>query len=205
MAIELDSISHSIVTASGATFSHTCTGNDLALLVSVSMIPTNDEEVSSVKYNGSDLSLLEVAQIENKTRTELWYVLNPTTGENDVEVSVTDSTEILSVAGSYTGIAQTDAVYNLRSGAGKMVDSLGIKSFSQVSGIAIGCGAVDNSESHIDALYGSQVEDWDFSGTTLRSEAVSAQLTFDNDNISIPNKLTKKANYAIIIVGLAGA
>lgn len=169
------------------------------------MIPTNDCEGVSVQYGGTPLTLLGVAQTEDKSRTELWSMIGPPTGQHDVEITMTTSTEILVVSASYTGIAQTNTVYNIRSGSGKMVDSLGIKSFSKVGGIAIGNGVVDNPNSHVTTLYGTQVRDWDYTGNNLRNEAISAQLPFDNDNIAVPNTLTEKANYAIIVVGLEGA
>src|SRR3990167_11248949 len=92
-------------TASSLTFSHTCTGSNLYLKVTVGVNFT-DSDVTGVTYNGVALTLLRA--LENTMRDEYWYLIAPATGAHDIVVSFAGaSREKVCNAESYTGVHQT--------------------------------------------------------------------------------------------------
>ena len=82
------------------TFSHTCTGSDLMLMVCVTTNTTTDP--SGITYNG-------VAMTKGATKTQsrngsIWYLANPATGANTVSVTYAAAfTLAMGSATSYTG------------------------------------------------------------------------------------------------------
>lgn len=205
MAIELDLISNISGKNSVFTYNHSCSGDNRALLVNINFHPSNNEEVVSVKYAGQDLIFINAVQLETSVRSELWYMVAPAIGDNDIVATLSASIKAVVISTSYTGIAQTNTVYNTRTAVGKQVTSLPFKSFSRTGGIAIGCGSVSNINAYVPTLYGSQVEAWDITANGIRTQAISALGTFDNDSISIPNVLTQTSDWCIILVGMGGA
>lgn len=89
-------------------WSHTCTGANLALLVGVRSTTAVTDNVSGVTYNGVSCSLLaHVSGSMGLARaTSLWLLLGPATGANTIVVSGT-SDVIMAEAGSYTGVKQS--------------------------------------------------------------------------------------------------
>lgn len=205
MAIELDLISNISGKNSVFTYEHTCTGDNRVIIVNVGFFPTNGEEVVSVKYAGIDMTLIDVAQLASSVRSELWYLVAPASGDNNVVVTLSSSIKSVITSVSYTGIAQSDTIYNNRTAVGKNVTSLPFKSFSRIGGIAIGCGSVSNINAYVPTLYGSQTEAWNITANGIRTQAISAIGTFDNDSISIPNILTQLSDWCIVLVGMRGA
>lgn len=99
MAIALD-----VYTAASGTssWSHTCTGSDIILLVGAYAL---SDTVSSVTYNGVSMTLIGKTTFPGSGRqgAYLYYLINPATGSHTV--SVTGGTGIGSA--SYTGAKQT--------------------------------------------------------------------------------------------------
>lgn len=205
MAIELDLISNISGKNTIFTYEHTCSGDNRVLIVNIGFFPTNGDEVLSVKYAGVDMTLVDVAQLSNSVRSELWYIVAPASGDNNVVVTLSNSIKTVITSVSYTGVAQSDTIYNHRTAVGKNVTSLPFKSFSRTGGIAIGCGSVSNINAYVPTLYGSQVESWNITANGIRTQAISALGTFDNDNITIPNVLTQPSDWCIVLVGMRGA
>jgi len=202
--------SHSYVYGDDSSFSynHTCSGTNLALVVDVSYIPNAEGDVvNSVTYNGSGLSFIATAQQGSEMVQEVWIMTNPELGENSVEVNFSGTTKTLVNSVSYVGIKQDNPVYKSRTGIGKMVTALPIKSFSKVSGISIGIGSTDDEESYVTSLSPVQTEEYRTiaSGLGICSQTISAQLPVTMDEISVDNILTKEADWAIVIIGLDGA
>lgn len=85
------------------TFSHTCTGSGLRLMVGVTANKTTDI-VTGVTYNG--VALTRVAAVQAAT-TNFWcYVYTlyaPATGAHDVGVNFTGTEAVFATADSYTG------------------------------------------------------------------------------------------------------
>lgn len=99
MAIALDTISEA---NSVSSWSHTCTGTNLVLIVGVKSVGT----VTGVTYNS--VAMTEIAGVAVGALTErvsMWYLANPTTGSNTI--ALTGGSTYTTRAASYTGAKQT--------------------------------------------------------------------------------------------------
>ena len=111
MAIALDAVSNgTATTTSPLTWSHTCTGSDLILVVGVNIYSAGTPNCSGVTYNGVSLTLIgsKRTYFSELGQISLWYLLNPVTGANTVSVSFTGTVANCDAgAVSYTGVAQS--------------------------------------------------------------------------------------------------
>lgn len=88
---------------SSVTFSHTCTGSNLTLLVGFQLVGT----VTGVTYNGVSMSLLSDQLDASGIHIYLYGLVGPATGANNVVITrnvTTDTIYYQSV--SYTGVSQ---------------------------------------------------------------------------------------------------
>ena len=114
MALAVDATSSATDTsASNLSWSHTCTGSDLALFVGlvVADLTDSDRPISgSPTYNG--VSMTQVATINDDTNNYTMWIYklaNPATGTNTISASTTGSVlDFTGQAISYTGADQTD-------------------------------------------------------------------------------------------------
>jgi len=98
MAIAFDASSIS-ANPGDKTFSHTCTGTNLILIVGV-----YDGFNGTLDYNGVSMTQLGTWQ----NNTGLFYLINPATGTHTVTLTTSNSgTTFRMVAASYTGVKQT--------------------------------------------------------------------------------------------------
>lgn len=88
--------------AATLTWSHTCTGANLILFVAVS----TNSGATAVTYN-----LVPMTQIDITTggaiQTNLWYLVGPATGANNIVATLTGVNASAGQACSYTGASQT--------------------------------------------------------------------------------------------------
>jgi prepilin-type N-terminal cleavage/methylation domain-containing protein len=105
--------------ASAISWSHTTSGNDRLLVVGVAIRGTDqgDEIVSSITYGGISLTKILDNGINPPTgpsnlRTELWYLANPSTGSNTVNVTLAGAVNAALGAGavSFTGVDQSSPI-----------------------------------------------------------------------------------------------
>lgn len=112
MAIAIDNATGKENTvANPVTFSHTCTGSDLILLVGIDDVKTaGADNVTGVTYNGVAMTKIatqtHAGDAEAGTKT-LWYLAAPATGSNTVSISNNNTPTIRAAAVSYTGCKQT--------------------------------------------------------------------------------------------------
>ena len=108
MAIALDSTStNGYAVGDVITWQHTCSGNNRVLLVGVSILSVVGASVSSITYGGQSLTLVRArASVSGAVRSELWRIIAPTTGANDVVVTLSDSLDNVCSAVSLTGAHQ---------------------------------------------------------------------------------------------------
>ena len=111
MALAFDAASSSS-TAVGPTltWSHTCSGAQRVLVVGVGL--ETAQSVTSVTYGGVELTRVGyVAQGQGDTyddvRSELWVLIAPLTGANNIVVTASGETEIIGGATSWTGAHQS--------------------------------------------------------------------------------------------------
>ncbi len=91
---------------SSSTHSHTCTGSDLVLLIAISARDSSsaDRTVNSVTYNSVACTRIQVNDNSDVRRTEIWALSNPSTGANNVVVTMGGTCSTLTVcAVSLTG------------------------------------------------------------------------------------------------------
>ncbi len=105
MAIARDTTTEGTATANSLTFSHTCTGSNLLLLVGVS--DSNGDGVTGVTYNGVSMTQL-VKDVGGSSGYRYVYgLLNPATGANNIVISDSGVTNLYAVGASYTGVKQS--------------------------------------------------------------------------------------------------
>jgi len=102
MAIAFDAFSSGGGTgASPKSWSHTCTGQHRILIVTL-MTQSGSDTITGVTYNG-----VSMTAISSTARSSMFYLLNPATGSNTVEVSYSNfsGNGISGCSNSYTGVA----------------------------------------------------------------------------------------------------
>lgn len=109
MALAFDAVSSAEDSnVSSLSWSHTCTGSDLALNVGgVARDATaGDAVISGITYNGVALTNIDVAGTTR--RSEMWELKNPATGSNTVTITYTGTCErVGGSAISHTGADQS--------------------------------------------------------------------------------------------------
>ncbi len=92
---------------SSLSYSHTCTGANLALFVSV---VTNNaiNTISSVTYNSIGLTLLDSKlNVTAIVSTFLYGMIGPANGSNTVAITLSGNAAIQGCSASYTGVSQS--------------------------------------------------------------------------------------------------
>ena len=93
-----------VTTSALTTFSHTCSGDNRYLIVSVS---SNASRPTAVSYAGVSMSLL-YNNIAGDGALSVWGLVNPATGANNVVL--TGGTSNSSIAASYKDVDQTSPI-----------------------------------------------------------------------------------------------
>lgn len=92
--------------------SHTCTGANLKLAVGIGQ-RVDAQAVSSIDYNGTAMSVVGTRVTNGIIDLDLYQLSNPTTGANNINVTMAGACTVLVVGGqSFTGrdtVAATDA------------------------------------------------------------------------------------------------
>jgi hypothetical protein len=103
MAIARDTTSSGDNDASASlTFSHTCTGSDLGIFVGV--LNGDADTTTGVTYDGTAMTQM-VKRTNSGRNYEIWGLLAPSTGANNVVISRSTSTSaLLGISVSYTGV-----------------------------------------------------------------------------------------------------
>jgi len=177
--VAVDSASNSTATLKGTgtktlTFGHTTTttGSNLLLMVGVSMdiqnVPTTG--VVSVSYNGAPLSF---AGAHNDTattrRVEMWYLLNPSTGTNNVIVSVNipalKNVGVAAGAVTFTGVDQTSPLGTFVSADGTTTGNSALNVPSVVNGMVLDTLAIGGDQT-VTTISGPQQAQWNVSSGT---------------------------------------
>lgn len=92
LAIAHDADSNSGIQTSSTSYnwSHTCTGSNLCLVTGFAIRPT-PVVVSTLTYNSNTLTKIRADNNPNRN-SELWYILNPSTGANSIAVTLSGAT-----------------------------------------------------------------------------------------------------------------
>ncbi len=150
-------------TSSGGSFSvsHTTSGDDRLMLVGVSLsLDEGTEQVSSVTYNGTSLSLVGT-EVNGGARVEIWSMVAPDMGTHNVDVTISGS-PFGATAGvmTFTGVDQTTPLGTFASTNGEA--SSGSVNVSSASGeLVFGAVAVASSSNYDLSPGAGQTEKWD--------------------------------------------
>ena len=92
---------------SSMSWSHTSTGSNLILIVSVHLRQNGSTTVQSITHNSVSLTQVPGAIATNagNTRSEIWKLANPATGSKTILVTLTAAEESTAGAMTYTGAA----------------------------------------------------------------------------------------------------
>lgn len=111
MAIALDAVTtNETHTASSATYAKTCTGSNLILVVALALFDSvlGERTVSGITYNSVALTKIRSQDVGSGERVELWYLINPSTGSNNVVITMGGTCSVIdSAAISLTGAKQS--------------------------------------------------------------------------------------------------
>lgn len=116
MALAFDAASSGIEDAIDLTLtiSHTCSGVDRILIVGVGIDKTTDS-ITGITYAGVALTRIRAASTTNTT-SSLWYLLNPTSGTNNIIVTSSSLQNFTAGGLSLTGARQFNQI-NASNGA----------------------------------------------------------------------------------------
>jgi hypothetical protein len=179
MAIAFDAATVTTSTTGAThTFSHTCTGTDRFLFVTVEQLnDTTTDKVTGVTYGGVAMTRLsKINVLTYNWVTYVYYLKNPASGANNVVVSRTYAAgQTYGGACSYTGVNQTTPINANTTGTGingTMTTSL--------------TSTVDNSwfyigATNIDASFVASTN------STLRGTATSIGCHFDSNGPKTPS------------------
>lgn len=106
--------------ATSLTYSKTCTGSNLFLLVAVDPGGASSL-VSGITYSGVSMTKL-ADQVIGSSLQSIWGLQGPATGANNIIISFTGSLQARSVAASYAGVKQTITVDNSGSSSNSTPD-----------------------------------------------------------------------------------
>jgi hypothetical protein len=70
-------------------WSHTVSGAERLLLVGVAVDSEATTGVTAITYNGTSLQKLDSEARSDQVAVDLWYLINPDTGTNTVEITAT--------------------------------------------------------------------------------------------------------------------
>ena len=119
--VTYDNSSSSSTTTSPKTLAHlTGSGTNRFMLVGVSLEPNTSQTVTSVTYNGVALNLVGTRANVGKARIELWKLLNPASGNNNVIVTFSGTPTNGAVVGvtTFSDVDQTTPLGTFASASG---------------------------------------------------------------------------------------
>lgn len=153
MAIALDTtVNGGLSTSTSLTWSHTCTGSNLILIVSINGPVSSTDDVSGITYNSVALTKIRSQQIPSDRLVSLWYLIAPATGAHNIVASFT-GTYCAGISASYTGVRQSvqpdsSAVGTTSSGSGLTISTITatdntwlVGGFGDASGGVVSAGA----------------------------------------------------------------
>lgn len=199
MAIAFDdSTDGGLAFANTLTFSHTTSGSDRYLTVSVfSGIATDPFDVTGVTYNSA--SMVEIDREANTSDrwVSLWGLIAPASGANNVVATVTGGV-VAGMASSYTGVDQTSPVDSFNSGT---ID-FSIDKQQNTIVVATGCWLVGAFKNSIGSAFATV-------GTLRETNSDGLSVLDSNGIVSTGSRIltaegtTSPANWGAIVASLA--
>jgi len=190
-SIAYDSVSVGVLNPAGTslTFSHTCTGDNLVLLVG--MIEKNGvaEVCTGVTYNGVALTKIGAIRqdgIGPGRWVSLWYLINPATGANNIVISFSESITARGHGCSYTGAKQSGQP----DASGTQATSSDVATYNHsLASVADNCW-------HLFIVHNKAGVQAAGTGTTLRGVADTSNIMDSNSAKTPAGSVTLQATYS---------
>lgn len=188
--------------ASTFTIPYTHTGSNGLLMVMVSLIPDNDQEVSGVVCGGVPLTNRIIVQTRQDIRVELWYMIAPSEGTSEIVVTLSDIAKTIVNVFSITGVNQTNPLYFNTTVSGTQVTVIPFSIQEKAGNGILGLGATDSlAQAYVFTELG-QTELFNVSyNNEMRTQAVYANST-QTGTLSIANFLNMPSNWALILFNI---
>ncbi len=202
-AVSVDNVSSAQIPSTSPNpfnFSHSTSGSDRLLLVSVASQPNNDdgftEVVTGITYAGQPLTLVGAQSQTDNARIEIWSLVNPPSGSNTVSVTFNDAfddpvnEEGANVgAVSFTGVHQGTPLGTFVSAAASGVTPMTVNVSSAVGELVFDTVARKGAAVTVDP---SQTEQWNLctdggcsnvgGGASTEAGAASVTMSWTPDN-----------------------
>ena len=162
MAIAFDATSNSDAQAGTTPYSwsHTCTGSDLVLVVGVS-IRHSSVTVSGITYNGVALTQIRTDGRTSSTYSEIWSLKAPATGANTIVVTLSGApTRSVAGAVSLTGVDQTTPNDANNGGTGTGTTASAVVTTVADNAFVVGVVGVRTSASQTITVGAGETKDW---------------------------------------------
>lgn len=200
MAITFDAVVSQQGSGGSATFSHTVASSTNSILLVYVSIATDSRFVSTITYNG--VSLSQAVQRDNSPthEAEIWYLLNPSSGANNVVVTL-------------TGVPTTG--WSVASASYLGVNAIGATGGVKIGGVSTWTTNITNTSAN--SWFASALSVSPQSNVTARPTNNRANLTF-NPSLSVDDlpttgiaaypvtySTTASTNYVQVIVELIAA
>ena len=92
------------------TWDHTTSGSDRILVLGCAIRNNATQSVTSIDFNNAPFSFIRADTNGQSVRPEMWYLVGPATGQNQVRVNLTAPAKVACGAISLTGVDQTSPV-----------------------------------------------------------------------------------------------
>ncbi|MGH7408186.1 MAG: DUF2341 domain-containing protein [Candidatus Methylomirabilales bacterium] len=177
-SVAMDAVSTGTTATSSLTISHTTSGTNRLMLVGVSI--TDDgaggaPSVSSITYNGVGLSSVgSRATSDSSARIEIWRLVAPATGANNVVVTLSSDPHAMTVGVmTFTGVDQSTPLGTFASATSDITSSVSV-AVASAAGELVFDTMVLESSSNRDLIPGAgQTERWDLFQAGLAGETSS--------------------------------
>ena len=178
MALASDAKSSSSATlVSTLTWSHTCTGADLILVVGVETLRYSAtyplQAVTGITYNGVALTKIDSQEAGVYCRAELWYLMAPTTGAHNIIVTLAGVTgNIIGGATSWTGADQSMPLGTAAKATGT-TSPITVNVVSATGEIVVDSASASNSSAITLTVGAGQTQEWNLTPADYRVGAGS--------------------------------
>lgn len=120
--------------ATALSWSHTCTGQNLVLLVGIFV--NSGDNISAVTYNSVPMTQLTKQATGDGTEIYIYGLINPSTGANNVVFTISGgATAIAGVSASYTGAKQSGLPDAVGAGANTASATLAVSVTTNVANV----------------------------------------------------------------------
>ena len=219
LRVTTDSQTTGSTTGSGLTVSHTSSGDDRLMLVSVSMANPGSRTVSDISYNGTMLTFVGAhANGSNEARVEVWALVAPDLGAHDVVVTLSGANSAGTVVGvtSFTGVDQTTPLGTFASAGGDSSNP-GVNVSSGEDELVYAAITIESGSNYNLSPGSGQSELWDLhridanSGASVEDGAASVNMSWsfgDNNQWAvgaISIRPTVATNFPPTIISNGGA